>query len=244
MKLMYLDESGDHALDKIDPQYPIFVLGGIIIDAIDRRHIDRSLQQFKRRFFTKDDVILHTADIVRAKNDFEILRDPEVRSAFLQELSELMQLLNYKVVACVIKKDEHLNKYGAKAIDPYALSLRVLVERFCQEIGDIQDGGLIFAEKRGHDLDVAMERAWMDILKNGTLFKTGGTINKRILDLSMKDKRLNIGGLQLADLVVSPIGRAVIGKTPHGDWRIVESKFRQGPGGHQGHGLIILPREK
>jgi hypothetical protein len=33
MKRMYLDESGNHDLLRIDQQYPIFVLGGVIVDA-------------------------------------------------------------------------------------------------------------------------------------------------------------------------------------------------------------------
>ncbi|MHB8782940.1 MAG: DUF3800 domain-containing protein [Desulfobacteria bacterium] len=32
MKILFLDESGDHNLSVIDPQYPLFVLGGVIVD--------------------------------------------------------------------------------------------------------------------------------------------------------------------------------------------------------------------
>lgn len=32
MLAMFLDESGDHRLEVIDPQYPLFVLGGCIMD--------------------------------------------------------------------------------------------------------------------------------------------------------------------------------------------------------------------
>jgi 23S rRNA U2552 (ribose-2'-O)-methylase RlmE/FtsJ len=32
MKVLFLDESGDHNLSVIDPQYPLFVLGGVIMD--------------------------------------------------------------------------------------------------------------------------------------------------------------------------------------------------------------------
>ncbi|HKZ41802.1 MAG TPA: DUF3800 domain-containing protein [Candidatus Hodarchaeales archaeon] len=32
MKIMFLDESGDHSLDKIDASYPMFVLAGSIFD--------------------------------------------------------------------------------------------------------------------------------------------------------------------------------------------------------------------
>jgi len=33
MKSLFLDESGDHSLSVIDPQFPVFVLGGVIFDA-------------------------------------------------------------------------------------------------------------------------------------------------------------------------------------------------------------------
>ena len=65
-----------------------------------------------------------------------------------------------------------------------------------------------------------------------------------LLTCGLKDKRLNIGGLQLADLVVSPIGRAMLGKPTHEDWEIVKSKFRRGPRGYEGYGLVILPKPK
>ncbi|MBT4069358.1 MAG: DUF3800 domain-containing protein, partial [Candidatus Marinimicrobia bacterium] len=32
MKILFLDESGDHDLRIIDPQYPLFVLGGVIVE--------------------------------------------------------------------------------------------------------------------------------------------------------------------------------------------------------------------
>lgn len=32
MKVMFLDESGDHNLSVIDQQYPLFILGGVIVE--------------------------------------------------------------------------------------------------------------------------------------------------------------------------------------------------------------------
>jgi hypothetical protein len=60
----------------------------------------------------------------------------------------------------------------------------------------------------------------------------------------LRDKHLNVAGLQLADLVVSPIGRHVMGKPPREDWKIVESKMRRrySHGPYNGTGLIVLPR--
>lgn len=61
---MFLDESGDHSLTVIDPQYPVFVLGGVIVDrAYASGEMARRVRQFKLDLFGRDDLILHTADI-------------------------------------------------------------------------------------------------------------------------------------------------------------------------------------
>ena len=244
MTVMYLDESGDHSLHTIDPQYPVFVLGGVIVDGVDaRRVIDRQLSALKKSFFGRDDLILHTSDIVRARHGFESLTDPRKRAAFYGALNKTMHDLDYKVIACIIRKDAHLALYKSNAIDPYTLSLRVLVERFCQEIGGAKEGGMICAERRGPELDLALESTWMNILRRGTTFKRGGDISNRIVDLTLKDKRLNIGGLQLADLVIAPIARSALAKPTREDWEIVRGKLRQGPSGYEGFGLVELPKK-
>ncbi len=80
MKVMFLDESGNHSLTTVDEQYPVFVLGGIItgVDYAERE-IDERSRQFKRTLFGRDDIILHTADIARNRNGFEPLKEPACR---------------------------------------------------------------------------------------------------------------------------------------------------------------------
>lgn len=243
MKVMYLDESGDHSLDKIDPNYPVFVLGGVIIDrAHVRTVVAPRIAELKSAFFLDEDTVLHTADIIRAKNGFEILKDEEVRERFYAELNKMMRELEYKVVACAIKKDGHVAQYRASAADPYMYSLHILVERLCKELGDVPDGGYICAEKRGLELDRELERAWSRLKRSGTTYVSAAVIDERIIDLGTKEKSLDIAGLELADLVVSPIGRYVMGKPPQEDWWIVESKFRRSGTRYQGYGLVVLPK--
>ena len=70
-------------------------------------------------------------------------------------------------------------------------------------------------------------------------------IDRRIQSLILRDKKANIAGLQLADLVVTPIGRKILNKTIKEDYRIVESKMRRSPSGRiDGYGLVVLPKEK
>ena len=147
------------------------------------------------------------------------------------------------MVACVIKKDEHLARYGAAALDPYLLSFGILVERFCYEIGHRADGGFIVAEQRNSTLDRQLELSWENLKIRGTPHLRAREVARRIAGLKMHHKAENIAGLQLADLVVSPIGRALIGKPPKEDYRIIEAKFRRaGRDSYLGPGLVVLPK--
>lgn len=144
MKLMFLDESGDHNLSLIDPQYPLFVLGGVIMEADYARDVvTPRMLAFKRELFGTDKLVLHTADITRNRNGFERLKDAGFRAAFYTQLNVLMAELDYRVVACAIRKDWHLSRYGMAALDPYLMSLDLLVERFCMDVGDVEDGGTV-----------------------------------------------------------------------------------------------------
>ena len=204
--------------------------------------LTEAVQAFKRRIFGRDDLILHTADITRNRNGFEQLQDTAFRQRFYHELNDLMRYLEYMVVACVIRKEDHLARYGVAALDPYLMSLDVLVERFCFEIGPTTDGGVIVAERRGPTLDAQLELAWLNLKVQGTRHIQAVDIDDRIKGLSLRRKQDNIAGLQLADLVVTPIGRYVLGKPIREDFRIVEEKLRRNhQGNYDGFGLVVLP---
>ena len=242
MKLLFLDESGDHSLSIVDIDYPVFVLGGVIVDRANYRNvIAPAIESFKNDHLSDPDVILHTTDILRARNGFEALGDPTTREKFYQGLNELMIELEYTVVACAIRKNAIVEAHRDQAIEPYAMCLEIVAGQFGEEIGDVEDGGFVFAEKRRPDLDDQLDEQWKRLCRSGTELLTAEWIERRVVDLSSKSKKLNVAGLQLADLVVSPIGRHVLGKPGRQDWAIVESKLRRVNGSYEAHGLKILP---
>ena len=201
------------------------------------------LSEFKREMFGNADIILHTADIVRFRNGFEAMKDVGFRNRFYNLLNDLMRYLEYSIVACVIPKEEHRGHYGVAALDPYLLSLEILVERFCFDIGNVSNGGVIVAERRDSTLDLGLELAWLNLKNNGTHYLQARVIKERIEALNLRSKKDNIAGLQLADLVVSPIGRHALGKRDQEDWRIIERKFRRSPNGQvEGYGIVTLSK--
>ena len=96
MKTLYLDESGNHDLRKIDPDYPVFVLGGVIVeDRYAKTVLELEVGRFKLHWFGSTKSVLHTADMVRNRNEFGILRDSGVRERFYRDLNEMMRRLEY-----------------------------------------------------------------------------------------------------------------------------------------------------
>jgi len=247
MKILFLDESGDANLHNVDPSYPVFVLGGIIIDEeYYKTEVIPAFEALKETFFGRTDIILHTADISRNRNGFEGLIDMSFRQKFFQEINHLMRSIEYEVLACAIEKRKHVEKYAENAQDPYELSLHILVERFFYDINEVKTHGKIIAEKRHSHQDSLLMSAWQNCLcKEGTYFLSGTKLFAIIdQDLRLEDKKNNIIGLQMADLVVSPIGRWAIGKKTREDWEIIRSKFRRNRKKDRimGYGLVCLPK--
>ena len=243
MKILFLDESGDHNLTVIDSNYPVFVLGGVIVDEdYADGPLGEAFDDFKGRVFGRTDIVLHTADIVRNRNGFEGLKDAGFRRRFYNELNDLMQKLPYEVMACVIRKKDYFERYGSNAIDPYRLGLRVMVESLCNAVGSGTGRGAIIMEKRGEALDQDVEDTWRILRTRGSRYTEADVIRETIGPLELRDKKENIAGLQLADLVLTPIGRHMLGKPDKDDWQIVSQKFRRGPAGNaDNHGLFIFP---
>lgn len=247
--VLYLDESGDHSLTKIDAQYPLFVLCGVVMDeAYHDETATTALNGFKKQLLGRTDIVLHTADFTRDGLGFEKMSDHDFRIRFFAELESWVRRLEFKIIACVVKKDKHLAKYGTKALDPYMLSLTILVERFLFECGSV--GGAVVAESRGGTFDNALELAFLDLKIRGTEYLSATKIRSRIHSFSIRNKKENIAGLQLADVLATPIGRHVLGKRTYAVYcsegnffNTVKAKFRtNSKGEYEGMGLIVLPK--
>ncbi len=223
-------------------QYPVFVLGGIIIDDTYLEQLDKKVDEFKLDLFGTKEIILHTADISRNKNGFEKLKDRDFRERFFNELNVLMSELEYNIIACVIKKDEHYTKYGDSAIDPYILSLNIIVEKFCLYLRSQRQMGKIIAEKRDRILDQELELSWLNLRIKGTKHLKGSKIEDSIDSLKLENKNLNTNALQLADLIVSPIGRYILGKNIKKDFKIIKSKFLK-LSQNEEFALVVLPKK-
>ena len=202
------------------------------------------LNAFKRDLFGTTTIALHTADYTRQRNGFERMKDREFCERFYKGLNQLLRELQITIVACAIKKQQHMEKYGLDAVDPYHLSLNILAERFCLDIGNSASKGKIIAEARDSTLNNQLEIAWLNVKVSGTRFVKAVDINARIDSLLLKTKQDNIAGLEIADAIVTPIARSVLNRPSRIDLEIITQKMRKDPGGEvKGYGLVVLPKQ-
>lgn len=238
---LFLDESGDHSLDKIDEQYPIFVLGGALIAKADHQGVEKQWNQMKMQLFGSENIIVHTADLTRNRNGFEKMQDPMFRQKVYSGINGTLSSLPFQALGCVIRKDHHLERYGIGAIDPYHLSLNIILERAYFAMG--KQGKLhIVVESRNSTLDRTLEVAFLELKIGGTTYLHASEINRLGMELHIRDKKRNIAALQIADLLVSPMGRFVLGKKMHADWDVIQSKFYRYRRKWEGAGLVVLPK--
>lgn len=242
---LFMDESGDHNLTAIDPQHPIFVLGGVIVEkSYAFGQMTDKLNAFKQELFGTTDITLHTVDFTRQKNGFHQMKEKNFCERFYSKLNELIASLDVTIVACAIKKEQHMDKYGLDAIDPYHLSLHVLVERFCFAVGKDTPRGDIIAEARDATLDRQLELAWLNLKVSGTRHLQAVDINHRVDTLSLKTKRDRVAGLEIADAIVTPIARNILARASRIDVNIIKSKMHKNKLGEiDDHGLVVLPKK-
>jgi hypothetical protein len=130
MRVVYLDETGDHSLEREDKDFPVFALVMMVCDQdVYRDTLVPLVNRLKFDYFGHECVIIHSRDIRKAQNDFGFLTDPEKRQPFYERINEIMATPGYDLIAAVIRKQEQKAKYGQHAANPYDLALTFALER-------------------------------------------------------------------------------------------------------------------
>ena len=204
--IVYVDESGDHGMQTLDPHYPIFVLAFCVFY---KRHYSEvvvpSLHQMKFRHFGHDSVVLHEHEIRKEKGDFRFAnRQHKLR--FIEELHGIIDDSHFILISCVVDK-EQLRRSTTPA-NPYHIALGFCLETLHELMQEKQqDERLthVVVERRGNKEDQELE------LEFRRLCDGSNKLGIRLpFDVIFVDKKANSAGLQLADLVARPVGMSVL----------------------------------
>ncbi len=210
--IAFLDECGDHSLEKIDQDFPLFVLSSVVVEReIYESKIIPGFNQLKLKYWDHEGVNLHSRDIRKAEGPFSILENAIRREQFLANLTSLIGDLPYTLFIVGIDKIKHKEKYGDRATNPYELALTFTFERVLNFLESQGQTHLpVIAEARGKNEDRDLEAAFYKLLTAGTFYNKSDRFNKLTCPLLFQDKRKNIIGLQLADLCAYPSARQIL----------------------------------
>ncbi|UYO73049.1 DUF3800 domain-containing protein [Halomonas qinghailakensis] len=244
--IVYVDESGDHGMETIDPQYPLFVLA---LCVFHKRHYSEqvvsALEKFKFHHFGHDQVVLHESEIRKEKGQFTIFRSREQKHHFLNELTNIIERSNFILISCVIDK-RRLKKQDIANTNPYHIALGFCLETlydFLEEKNEQTSLTHVVVERRGPKEDDELELEFRRICDRD---------NARNIvlpfDVLFADKKVMSSGLQLADLVARPIGLSLLRpEQSNRAFDALKDKFyceggRNGVGqGYEDWGLMIYP---
>jgi len=247
--VVYVDESGDHSLASIDSSYPVFVLA---LCVFHKRHYSEriipAIEKLKFNYFGHDSVVLHETDIRKQKGDFAFLSHLPRRQEFVAWLSDIMVKSNFILIACVVDK-ARLNRHEGSASNPYHIALDACLQRlhaFLAEKGQQDLQTHVIVECRGKREDRELELEFRRICDG-----KDGMTSPLPLNIVFADKKTNLAGLQLADLVARPVGINYL--RPHQAnqaFDVLKKKFFCDGGrgnvgvGYENVGLVVFPPQK
>jgi len=239
--IVFVDESGDHGLSTVDPDYPLFVLALCVFRKQDYiESICPSIQRFKFRYWGHDSVVLHEHDLRKPSGAFGFLFDRERRQAFMSDLNALMESARFTLIASVVHKN-NLKQTDALPRNPYHICLEFGLEqlyKFLESRRQIESTTHVVVECRGRREDADLELEFRRICSGAN------SINKQLpFNIVMSPKQSNAPGMQLADLVARPIGIKVLRPAQaNRAYEILAAKFDRGPQGEvEGWGMKCFP---
>jgi len=243
--VVYVDESGDHGLEALDDNYPVFVLSFCVFHKNHyAQNVVPAIEAFKFRHFGHDTVVLHEHEIRKEKGAFRFI-DRAHKRAFYDELTAIIETSKFILISCVIDK-RRLREKSQLGSNPYHLALGFCLEtlfELMQEKDQHDYPTHVVVECRGAKEDRDLELEFRRVCDGENRW------SKRLpFRIVLADKKTNSTGLQLADLVARPIGIATLRPTQENRaFEILKQKFfcsggrKQLGSGYEGWGLKIYP---
>lgn len=210
---LYIDECGDHCLATYDRNFPIFTLCGILIPVKKINGLKSSIDGLKKEFWNDTNVILHSRDIRKCEKQFRILFDNYIKQRFYSYVNKILaQRDSYTIVCCSVLKEDCISKHGIKA-DVYGTALKYVLQRSIFCVDDINANGgkiNIIVERRGKREDSALLKYFNQLQVSGMHYVSPDRLAEHIGNFGFSDKKDNVFGLQIADLIAYPISRYVM----------------------------------
>jgi hypothetical protein len=201
MHLAFLDESGDHSLDKIDQSYPIFVLCAVVFDETYYYNtVVQAIKNFKLEHSINPQTPLHSYHIRKQKPPFNFLYSKDVFNHFAHDITDLLINLDFQIYAVTINKNNLTNSRSTD--NPYHYCFHGLLKLLDPKI---TNNFMLRIESREPHNDRKLTTEFAKYKEFSP--------NTQCQDISFHQKDQVIAGLEIADLCAYPIGRHTLHPT-------------------------------
>ncbi len=240
--VIFIDESGDPNVVKIDSQYPVFGVGALIFEkTYFENTIIPNFESLKVVNGFEKDTIFHSSEIRKRRGVFKKLNHYEKRKHLLDDISRFFKENEVTIISSVIHKEKLKSLYQEPGC-PYDLAFQFILERCEHFLRNKKAIAELFLERR--DENVKPLQKVFDRLKE----KGNGFSSKQMFIKVFPQKKLNfVGkeniGTQITDLAIYPITTKVIRpEKENRAFQILTTKFYSGNFGDTAkYGLKIFP---
>ncbi|SFS42785.1 DUF3800 domain-containing protein [Marininema halotolerans] len=241
--LVFLDESGDHSLEKIDQQFPVFALAATIFEKeYYLQQANPLIDALKYKYWGHRGVIFHSIELRKAQGVFTLL-EPKARMSFMEDMYGLIDNLRFQIIAAGIHKMDHTQDYRSPR-SPYHLTLEFIMERLFFYFKFTSHRCLLIAESRGQKENHDLYQVFHQLMHRGNDNLTATEFQQCIVDMMFIPKRYNENGHQISDLMAYPIARKIIDRANNYiPYEQLKGKFYARPcGDYWGYGFKAFPQ--
>lgn len=212
--IIFADESGDHGMASIDPQFPVFALVFCMFQKEQyANEIEPAFRQLKFKYFGHDSIVFHEHEIRKQKADFSVLRNAEIREAFMADVSAIMSEVAFQGYASIIDKSALRTRYS-DPWNPYEVAMQFCMEKISNRLvaqGQRGRTSHVLFEGRGKVEDAQLELEFRRIAANGRQWGWRNVdFSRAPLEPVFVPKAANLAGHQFTDLIARPLALRAI----------------------------------
>ncbi len=209
---LFFDETGDHGLTYVDPNFPLFLLCGCLFEESALSSFGERMNAIRQDYWKTDDVIFHSREIRKCEGPFQSLFDLSLKEKFYRDLNQAIKEATFSIIAAGIRKDAFIKQFGKLGHDPYEVCFSFIVERLVLYLNEHDQEAtctLVF-ERRGRKEDHQIIAHFNKIRDAGTGSLDPKVVQETIAGCELSAKWENQIGLQCADLCAYPLARSMI----------------------------------
>lgn len=155
MKFLYLDDSGNSGVNLDDKEQPLFVLGGVVINADKWVEIHEHIEKIKRQYDIQNKE-LHAIEIINGKGIFKKF-DIDKKYDLIKELLQIIVDFELDIISFEIKKINYKTYFEKNfspalqkmvKVPPYLLAYSYILQIFEQYLNENKQNGILIADEQ------------------------------------------------------------------------------------------------